>query len=163
MTEESALRQLADAGSDELGRLLLRAVRGVNEQIIGRLTALGHPDVRGPHTAVFTNLDAGGTRAVTLAQRAGMTRQAMSNLIRELETAGYLEVNPDPADGRAALVRLTTLGEKFCRDAATVINELETEWAQHLDDPDLGHVRRSLHALIDYPPTVRVREGKGED
>jgi DNA-binding MarR family transcriptional regulator len=152
MTEESALQQLADAGSDELGRLLLRAVRAVNEQVIGRLAALGHPEVRGPHTAVFTNLDSGGTRAVTLAQRAGMTRQAMSTLIRELETAGYLQVSPDPADGRAALVRLTPLGEKFCSDAAAVITELEGEWARHLDDARLAHLRTSLHALIDYSP-----------
>ncbi|GGP34069.1 MarR family winged helix-turn-helix transcriptional regulator [Saccharothrix coeruleofusca] len=152
MTEESALRQLADAGSDELGRLLLRAVRAVNEQIIGRLTALGHPAVRGPHTAVFTNLDAEGTRAVTLAQRAGMTRQAMSTLIRELEEAGYLRVSPDPADGRATLVRLTALGERFCRDAATVINRLGAEWAELLGDPDLANLRGSLHALVDYAP-----------
>jgi DNA-binding MarR family transcriptional regulator len=149
MVEESALRQLADAGSDELGRLLLRAVRAVNEQIIGRLTALNHPDIRGPHTAVFANLDAGGTRAVTLAHRAGMTRQAMSNLIRELETAGYLDVHPDPADGRAALVQLTARGEKFCLDAANVITEVEAEWAERLGDPELKHLRRSLHTLIE--------------
>jgi MarR family protein len=105
MVDESALQQLADAGSDELGRLLLRAVRSVNEQIIGRLVALGHPNVRGPHTAVFANLDTGGTRAVILAQRAGMTRQSMSNLIRELEAIGYVDVRPDPEDGRAALVQ----------------------------------------------------------
>jgi DNA-binding MarR family transcriptional regulator len=150
MTEESALQQLADAGSDELGRLLLRAVRAVNEQVIGRLAALGHPEVRGPHTAVFANLDPGGTRAVMLAERAGMTRQAMSALIRELETAGYLQVNPDPADGRAALVRLTARGEKFCSDAAAVITDLEAEWARHLGDADLTRLRKSLHALIGY-------------
>ena len=154
MAEESALQQLADAGSDELGRLLLRAVRAVNEQIISRLVALGHPDVRGPHTAVFANLDAGGTRAVILAQRAGMTRQSMSNLIRELETAGYVDVQPDPEDGRAALIRLTPRGEQFCLDAAQVINQVEAEWAQRLQDPHLKHLRLSLHTLIDDPPTT---------
>jgi len=154
MAEKSALQQLADAGSDELGRLLLRTVRAVNEQIIGRLVALGHPDIRGPHTAVFANLDTGGTRAVVLAQRAGMTRQSMSNLIRELENSGYVDVQPDPEDGRAALVRLTPRGEQFCLDAANVINEVEAEWAERLDDPHLNHLRRSLHTLIDDTPTT---------
>jgi DNA-binding MarR family transcriptional regulator len=149
MVDESALQQLVDAGSDELGRLLLRAVRAVNEQIISRLVALGHPDIRGPHTAVFANLDSDGTRAVILAQRAGMTRQSMSNLIRELETAGYVDLQPDPGDGRAALVRLTPRGEQFCLDAAHVINEVEAEWAERLGDPHLKHLRRSLHTLID--------------
>jgi DNA-binding MarR family transcriptional regulator len=154
MVDESALQQLADAGSDELGRLLLRAVRSVNEQIIGRLVALGHPTVRGPHTAVFANLDTGGTRAVILAQRAGMTRQSMSNLIRELEAIGYVDVRPDPEDGRAALVQLTARGEQFCLDAANVINEVEAEWADRLGDPHLKHLRRSLHTLIDDAPTA---------
>jgi len=152
VVDESALQQLVDAGSDELGRLLLRAVRAVNEQIISRLGALGHPDIRGPHTAVFANLDGAGTRAVILAQRAGMTRQSMSNLIRELEAAGYVDVQPDPGDGRAALVRLTPRGEQFCLDAARVINEVEAEWAERLDDPHLKHLRRSLHTLIDDGP-----------
>jgi DNA-binding MarR family transcriptional regulator len=153
MVDESALQRLVDAGSDELGRLLLRAVRAVNEQIISRLVALGHPDIRGPHTAVFANLDPDGTRAVILAQRAGMTRQSMSNLIRELETTGYVDVQPDPGDGRAALVRLTPRGEQFCLDAANVINDVEAEWAERMDDPHLKHLRRSLHTLIDDAPT----------
>jgi DNA-binding MarR family transcriptional regulator len=152
--DESPLQQLADAGSDELGRLLLRAVRAVNEQVITRLVALGHPSIRGPHTAVFANLDTGGTRAVILAQRAGMTRQSMSNLIRELETSGYVDVQPDPEDGRAALVRLTPRGEQFCLDAARIITEVEAEWADRLSDPHLKHLRQSLHTLIDEaPPT----------
>jgi DNA-binding MarR family transcriptional regulator len=86
---------------------------------------------------------------VILAQRAGMSRQSMSNLVRELETAGYVDVQPDPEDGRAARVRLTARSEQFCLDAANVISEVEAEWAERLGDPHLNHLRRSLHTLID--------------
>jgi len=151
MSVHTALHEIADAGGDGLGRLLLRAVRAVNEQIIERLTSLGHPDIRGSHTAVFANLDGGGTRAVNLAQRAGMTRQAMSNLVRELEAAGYVVLAADPDDGRASLVRLTARGERFCQEAAVVIRRVESEYAQRLGDPDLQQLRHSLRALAEQP------------
>jgi DNA-binding MarR family transcriptional regulator len=151
MAEQSALQEFAEAGGEELGRLLLRAARAVNEEVIERLTSLGHPDIRPSHTAVFTNLDLNGTRAVTIAQRAGMTRQAMSTLIRELEDASYVVVEADPQDGRAFLVRLTALGERFCHEAAVVIRQIEAEWAERLGDPGLRLLRDSLHALSKKP------------
>jgi DNA-binding MarR family transcriptional regulator len=45
-----------------------------------------------------------------LAQRLGITKQAMSQFIRELQTRGYVEQVPDPSDTRAKLVRLTKRG-----------------------------------------------------
>jgi len=154
MADGSPLQEFAEAsgGDEDLGRLLLRAAREVNEEIIERLTSLGHPDIRPSHTAVFANLDPGGTRAVTLAQRAGMTRQAMSTLIRELEAVAYVVVEADPHDGRASLVRLTVLGERFCLEAAVVIRQIESEWAEQLGDPGLRQLRGSLHALSEKSP-----------
>src|SRR3954470_2103762 len=40
MAVQSALQELAEAGGDELGRLLMRAARAVNEEVIERLTSL---------------------------------------------------------------------------------------------------------------------------
>jgi DNA-binding MarR family transcriptional regulator len=149
LTKKTALQRLAEAGSnDSLARLLLRAARSVNEQIVERLQRMGHPAVRPAHTAVFAHLDADGTRPIVLAQRAGMTRQAISELVRELEGVGYVSVHPDPADGRASLVALTPLGQKFCLDAAEAISHIEAEWARHLDDPHLNDLRQALRELI---------------
>jgi len=55
-------------------------------------------------------LDATGVRPSTLAQRAGITKQAISQLVRELETRGYVGQVPDSTDTRAKIVRLTKRG-----------------------------------------------------
>ena len=59
---------------------------------------------------------------------------------------------PDPADGRAKLVRLTESGSGLVRTAVAVIAEIEAEWLQRLADHGLGDdLRTALHgALTDF-------------
>ena len=146
MTELDALHALAN-GEDDLGRLLLRAFRGATARVSERLVAIGYSDVRTSHAAVFTNLDDDGTRIVVLAQRAEMTRQAMSAQVRELEQSGYLTVEPDPTDGRASVVRLSAKGRRFCADAAVIVAQAEQEWISLLGKDNLARLRTSLRAL----------------
>ncbi|MEZ5090392.1 MAG: helix-turn-helix domain-containing protein [Micropruina sp.] len=51
---------------------------------------------------LFQHLDEAGSTVSTLAQRAGMTKQAMAALVQYLEGHGYLHREPDPTDGREA-------------------------------------------------------------
>jgi DNA-binding MarR family transcriptional regulator len=51
--------------------------------------------------------DSTRTRQVALAERAGVTKQAIGPVVRELEQLGYVRTGPDPADHRAKLVSLT--------------------------------------------------------
>lgn len=150
MSVASALRQFAEAGDEDLSRLLLRAFRSVNAQVVARMVDLGHTSVRASHAAVFSNLDSQGSRIVTLAERAGMSRQGIRVLVRELEDAGYLAARPDPSDGRATQIVLTPRGERFCREAAVVVRELEAQWDRLLGGEGQGglrHLRASLRAL----------------
>ena len=149
MTVEDALREMADAADEDLGRLLLRAFRSVSVTAMARLTALGYEGVRASHAQVFAHLDPEGTKVVTLARRTDMTRQGMSALVRELEAAGYVTVVPDPRDGRATRVLLTEQGVRFCLDAAHAVREVEAEWGRLLGPAELERLRASLRALAD--------------
>ena len=119
------------------------AFRAVNATVFEQLAERGHPAVRPSHAVVFMNLDPDGTKMVTLAQRAGITRQAMSKLIHDLQASGYVEVRPDPDDGRATRVLLTGRGIAFCAEVGNVISELEQRWRQLLgvDRPCLNSQR----------------------
>src|SRR5947208_3387809 len=55
--------------------------------------------------------------AIWLAAKAGVTRQAASQLIREIEARGYVDLRPDPGDGRAVIVGRTVRGQRLLRDA----------------------------------------------
>jgi len=81
------------------------------------------------HTALITNLDAEGTRLTTLAERAGMSKQSMEQLARELERRGYVSRKIDPTDKRAFLIRFTNRGRRLLADARSAKDELEAEYA----------------------------------
>jgi len=52
-----------------------------------------------------------GARPGTLAERAGMSKQAMNRLLGSLEELGYLVRNDAPDEGRARVVRFTKRGQ----------------------------------------------------
>ena len=111
----------------EVGLMLLRAYRRFESTLISELRAAGWRDVRPAHSQVFAHLDRGGSRASDLARRAAITRQAMSELVRELETLGYVEQAAVPSNRSARLVRLTARGVEHVRAARAVVRRLEAD------------------------------------
>src|SRR5581483_9113992 len=87
--------------------LLLYAYQATARDLVAALHRSGHGAIRPKHGAVFANLDQDGTRPSVLAERAGIGKPAMGELVDELERLGYVERRPDPADRRARLVVAT--------------------------------------------------------
>src|SRR3954471_14445019 len=85
----------------------------------------GRTDVKPAHNALFAILGMDGDRAANLAVRAGITRQSMGEVIRDLVDIGILEMAPDPTDGRAKIVRYTAEGEAFTGRGFQHLRELE--------------------------------------
>lgn len=140
-----------------IARLLLRAVRAVQSTYIERLQQRGHPGLRTGHIPVFAGLDpesAEGTRITDLANRAGMTRQMMGRLVRELEALGYLATATHPDDQRAVVVTMTERGNAIRAEAAAVIAELEADYAVLLNDPDLASLKGGLQGIISASPSA---------
>jgi DNA-binding MarR family transcriptional regulator len=145
----SRARSHTDHQLENIGRLLLRAQRDFDAELNARLREQGYPDVRLAHSALFAHIDSNGTRSSELAERAGMTKQGMGQLVADLEEKGYVERVEDPADRRAKLVRLTKKGWQHIRDARVIIGEIEEAYAQRLGDGRLETLRAILK---DFPP-----------
>src|ERR1051325_51609 len=112
------------------GTLLLHAFQGFERTLFARYRQRGEDWLRPKHGAVIANIDADGTRPSVLADRAGMTRPAMGELIDELEAAGYVERVPDPEDRRAKLIKPTpkTLArQQLAREVNAAIEGLYIE------------------------------------
>jgi DNA-binding MarR family transcriptional regulator len=105
--------------------VLRRTSRLMVEEITERMEAAGYTWAPARHYPVFENIDPAGTRLTVLAARAGITHQAMAQLVAELEERGIVERIADPSDGRARLVRLTDEGHARVKTALKQIAVIE--------------------------------------
>jgi len=99
-------------------RLLTLLAHNIAAELAERLAAAGFGDQRLAHHAVFANVPAEGIRLTALAQRAGESKQAMSELVASLEERHYVRRVPDPRDGRARLIAFNTTRRRSSRRGA---------------------------------------------
>jgi len=100
-----------------IGALLRIPAQAIHRRIIHELNAAGFEELRVPHMAVLQFPGPDGVRPGALAERAGMSKQAMNQLLRSLEHLGYLVRADAPNEGRARIIRLTTADELHIREA----------------------------------------------
>ena len=129
-----------------VGQLLFRCARRMNEQAIARVRAATGQPVRTAHTLLFPHIDLEGTRQTELARRLGVTNQSVGVLVDELVEMGALERVPDPADGRARLVRFVG-GEGALLHGLGVLAGLERELADEVGAERWAALHDALVAL----------------
>ncbi len=143
------INQLDDFRQQHTGRLFLYAHRDFSERAIVKLRRLGHSSLSLAHTNLLANLDLDGTRLTTLAERSRVTKQAIGQLVLELEKAGYIGRTIDPTDRRATIVTFTVAGWQFLQDANQVKHEIEEEYRAILGEADLQTLRDLLTKLLE--------------
>lgn len=92
--------------------------------------------------------DLEGLRIGDPARDAGVTKQAMGQMVKELERRGWVEVGPDPSDGRARRVCYTDEGLRLIRAAQQNVGELEREFQAVLGEESYGALRGGLSRLL---------------
>lgn len=117
------------------------------------LPAAGYSDLRPTHSVnLFRVIDKEGTRPGELARRAGITPQAMAEIVGYLEKRSYVERTPDPDDGRARVVKLTARGRAASVIAGQVFADLERQWEDKLGSRRMDQFRRMLSELTAPDP-----------
>lgn len=84
------------------------------------------------YRVLFALWNIGSTSASSLANITGMTRAAVSNISKPLETKGLITKAKDPDDGRGTLLELTDRGTSFIESIFSQQNAVETRWAEKL-------------------------------
>jgi DNA-binding MarR family transcriptional regulator len=128
-----------------LGALLRLPAHAVQRRIIAGLNRAGFDDLRLPHINAFLYPGADGYRPSELAERAGMTKQAMNQLLQSLERLGYLRrSDADEEDGRARVVHFTERGHAAYTAINDVLAEIEDEWRATLGDEKFTRLKELL-------------------
>ncbi len=116
------------------------------------LGATGPSGLRTSQLRMLSMTPADGMRVTDLADRVGMTKQALGEFANELEEQGMLESVRDPADRRVRIVRPTRRGLEAVADDERAIAELEKEWRSRLGPRKWDQLR----ALLQEAASSRV-------
>ena len=133
-----------------LGRLLGHASRRFDERVLHLMAhdvdvplALSNlaarAQVGAAHIHITRHLSMEGSRLTDLAARAGMTKQAMADLVGQSEAWGLVVREPDPKDARARIVKFTSNGLAWLRAFQQAVAQAEAEFRSEVG-PDVATV-----------------------
>jgi DNA-binding MarR family transcriptional regulator len=139
--------------SDEMliGALLRVPAQAIHRRLIQELNAAGFDELRLPHMAVLQYPGPDGVRPGTLAERAGMSKQAMNQLLRSLEGLGYIARSDAPDHGGARIVRFTRRGRAVYAKILEVLHDIEREWGAELGARRFAQLKELLAVVWDSP------------
>ena len=134
-----------------IGALLRVPAEAIHRRIIRELNAAGFKGLSLAHIAVFRYPGPDGVRPGVLAERAGMSKQAMNRLLGTLEDLGYLARSDAPDEGRRRIVHFTRRGHAAYEKAIEVLREVEREWRAELGRRDFAKLKALLFRVWESP------------
>lgn len=133
-----------------IGALLRVPAQAIQRRIIAELNAAGFDDLRVPHMAVLQFPGPDGVRPGLLAERAGMSKQAMNQLLRSLERLGYL-VRSDAPESGARIVGFTKRGRAAYATIHDILRDIESEWGTVLGPQRFAELKKLLLLVWESP------------
>ena len=134
-----------------IGALLRVPAQAIHRRIIKELNAAGFEELRVPHMAVLQFPGPDRVRPGTLAERAGMSKQAMNQLLRSLESLGYIVRSDAPEEGRGRIIRLTKRGRAAYSKVHDILRDIEREWIAELGRERFAQLKELLFRVWKSP------------
>jgi len=136
-------RAMDDAG---LSRALLDASRALDADLQAALLDRGVDLSPGLARGILL-VERTGTRLSDLASRAQISKQAMMQVVDDLEARGCVRRTPDPSDSRAKVVKLTAKGLRQRAEARRAFASVEGRTRRLLGDRRYDALKGSLGEL----------------
>jgi DNA-binding MarR family transcriptional regulator len=158
-----ASRPEVDFSPLEVGTRVLRAAHFLQARLdrIAAAYGLSHQG----DLEVLTELDLVGP--LTPSELAGdllLTSGGMTVRLNRLQSAGLIERQPNPHDGRGVLIHLTPTGRDLAEDALTTLLQAQAEVVGSLVPSDRDNITRLLRTLLTrlgdtpaFSPTIVVK------
>lgn len=129
--------QQIDDAAHILREFVLTTVRTAPQTALSRTAAgtLSVLDRKGPQ------------RITTLAENEAITQPAMTGLVQRLESSGLVARQPDPADGRAALIAITDEGRSTLTNRRRKHDEAIASRVAGLEPEQLSLLLKALPAI----------------
>ena len=147
-----------------IGALLRLAWQAVRERIYEGVLEAGYTDLSRAHVFSLRWPPFDGLRPSEIATRTQLSRQAINDMLSDLEKGGYLERIPDPTDGRARIVRFTQRGWDLTQVIRDTSFATEREWRRAIGEARYAEFRDTLCELVSYasPAGEAVLRGQSD-
>lgn len=124
-----------------LGRLLGHSLRRFDDRVLQLMASdaqvplalsnlAARQQIGAAHIHITRHLAVGGSRLTELALGAGMSKQAMGDLVDQCEAWGLVERQPDPLDRRARQVVFTPTGLAWLEAFRRAVARAQAEFTQ---------------------------------
>jgi DNA-binding MarR family transcriptional regulator len=147
MITQQKLDALRAARERGLGRMLLLARRNFVLRVMDIQKQAGIPPMPPAAFALLPFIDLDGTRSSTLADKAGISKQAAGKGIHMMESMGLVRRQADASDARAWRICFTAKGIDYMNRALKTIGLAERELAAQIGSEDYEVLKQLLHRL----------------
>jgi DNA-binding MarR family transcriptional regulator len=124
--------------------------RQFNDWTMARLNEHGYNDFKIVYMPVLMNISPEGINNNELAVHAGVTKQAMSKVLKDLHQKGYIRSKVDPRDKRSTIVMLTERGKKMVIKARMSVWDLTSTYKTIIKASDYDRATDILLKIISY-------------
>lgn len=107
-------------------------VDDIYERLMHKALAAGHQGLKLSHALILPQISSHGSRIVDIAKSQGVSKQAIGQIANELEHLGYITRTDDPEDKRSKKLILTPQGIALIRQAASFMNDVDSELEKQL-------------------------------
>jgi DNA-binding MarR family transcriptional regulator len=144
---------VSDAGrvdTGNLGFLLAKASQRWNELLAAGFAERGFGEVRPSYGSVLLPLfEEDGLRMGQIAERARLSQQKMTTMVRLCERDGLVYRERDRHDGRAFRIHLTERAKDFRPVAEEILRELDVEVLATLGARQRNGLTKALKGVMD--------------
>lgn len=124
--------------------VLLQTTQTAWRQAVGAALGQRNAPVLGAGMDLLAQLSLSGISQSLLAERLGMSKQAVQQSIDQLERLGLVRRDPDPVDRRAKYVVLTEAGLYAVEARRDAERDVERQWEQALGKKTFNRLRKAL-------------------
>ena len=135
--------------SPYVGAMMRVVWQWVRDQMYAGVVAAGYDDLNAAHVGLWRYPGLDGLRPSQLADRAGITKQSVNDLLGHLEGHGYLVRVTDSGDGRARVIRLTSKGRRLERTIYAEAGAAQRQIAEILGPRRFAQMHSSLELLTE--------------